>query len=114
MTSRQVSFRWNLMCCILGPVRFNLYATFSSNGKSTNLVYADVTTLLRHTKVSNLQQTIGEMQLEVGEHMVSREKSMFERLKDKGFFLISQRSHLTPFAGLDVITSYTFLPLCNS
>ena len=51
---------------ILGPVLFNLYVTtISSNGRSTYLVYADDTTLLRHTKVINLPQAIDDMQLEV-------------------------------------------------
>jgi len=41
---------------ILGPVLFNLYDT--TNGQSTYLVYADDTTLLRHTKVLTNQDAI--------------------------------------------------------
>ena len=51
---------------ILGPVLFNLYVrTISANGKSNYLLYADDTTMLRHSKVVNLPQTINEMQHEM-------------------------------------------------
>ena len=51
---------------ILGPVLFNLYVTsIDSNGPSNYLLYADDTTLLRHTKVQNLQATITSMQEEL-------------------------------------------------
>ena len=52
---------------ILGPVLFNLYVrTISSDGRS-NYLYADDTTMLRHTKVVDLQNTIDEMQHEINE-----------------------------------------------
>ena len=51
---------------ILGPVLFNLYVTsISTNGPSEYLLYADDTTLLRHTKVINLPATIVSMQREL-------------------------------------------------
>jgi len=50
MKEKQVEFGvWQ--GSILGPVLFNLYVTtISGNSRSTYLVYADDTTLLRHTK----------------------------------------------------------------
>ena len=51
---------------ILGPVLFNLYVrTISANGNINYLLYADDTTMLRHSKVVNLPQTINEMQHEM-------------------------------------------------
>ena len=51
---------------ILGPILFNLYvASISSNGASTYLLYADDTTLLRHTKPKDLPRIINEMQQEM-------------------------------------------------
>jgi len=51
---------------ILGLILFNLYVTtICSNGNSKYLIYADDTTLLRHTKVKDLPQIINEMQLEM-------------------------------------------------
>lgn len=63
---------------ILGPVLFNLYVrTISSNGTSNYLLYADDTTMLRHTKVVNLLQTINEMQREMNEvNTWSEEKNL--------------------------------------
>ena len=63
---------------ILGPVLFNLYVrTISSNGRSNYLLYADDTTMLRHTKVINLPQTINEMQQEMNEvNTWSEEKNL--------------------------------------
>ena len=53
---------------ILGPVLFNLYVrTISSNGRSNYLLYADDTTMLRHTKVVNLPKAIEEIQHEMNE-----------------------------------------------
>ena len=51
---------------ILGPVLFNLYVrTISSNGRSYYLLYAEDTTMLRHTKVVNLPNAIEEIQHEI-------------------------------------------------
>ena len=53
---------------ILGPILFNLYVThLNINGPSTYLQYADDTTLLRHVKLKNLQQTVTSMQDEMNE-----------------------------------------------
>ena len=51
---------------ILGPIFFNLYVTtINTNGQSTYLLYADDTTLLRHTKIKELQNTIESVQNEI-------------------------------------------------
>ena len=51
---------------ILGPILFNLYVTtINTNGPSTYLLYADDTTLLRHTKIKELQTTVESMQSEM-------------------------------------------------
>ena len=51
---------------ILGPILFNLYVTsINTNGPSEYLLYADDTTLLRHTKVVDLPTTIVSMQREL-------------------------------------------------
>ena len=53
---------------ILGPILFNLYVThLNINGPRTYLQYADNTTLLRHVKLKNLQQTVTSMQDEMNE-----------------------------------------------
>ena len=51
---------------ILGPILFNLYVTtINTNGPSTYLLYADDTTLLRHTKIQELQSAIESVQNEI-------------------------------------------------
>ncbi len=51
---------------ILGPILFNLYVTtINTNGPSTYLLYADDTTLLRHTKIQELQNAIESVQNEI-------------------------------------------------
>ena len=75
----------------LGPVLFNLYVrTISSNGRSNYLLYADDTTMLRHSKVVNLPQTIKEMQHEMNEvNTWSEEKNLcLICSKDKGDSLL--------------------------
>ena len=63
---------------ILGHVLFNLcMRTISANGKSNYLLYTNDTTMLRHSKVVNLQQTINEMQHEMNEvNTWSEEKNL--------------------------------------
>ena len=80
---------------ILGPVLFNLYVrTISSNGRSNYLLYADDTTMLRHTKVLNLPQTIKEMQLEMNEVNTWSEK--------KNLCLNSQKTKAILFSTLQM------------
>ena len=81
---------------ILGPVLFNLYVrTISSNGRSNYLLYADDTTLLRHTKVLSLPQTIKEMQLEMNEVNTWSEK--------KNLCLNSQKTKAILFSTLQML-----------
>jgi len=51
---------------ILGPVLFNLYVMeLSDQVPSTSIQYADDTTLYRHCKLKDLQQTVREMEKDV-------------------------------------------------
>jgi len=51
---------------ILGPVLFNLYVVeLSDQVTSTSIQYADDTTLYRHCKLKDLQQTVREMEKDV-------------------------------------------------
>ena len=76
---------------ILGPVLFNLYVrTISSNGRSNYLLYADDTTMLRHTKVVNIPQTIKKMQQEMNEvNTWSDEKNLCLNAKKTKVILFS-------------------------
>ena len=76
---------------ILQLRRCSVYVwTISSNGRSNYLLYADNTTMFRHTKVVDLQNTLDEMQHEMNEvNTWSNEKNLCLNAKRTKVILFS-------------------------